>query len=835
MGRKKKKTKKHIKSPGGRKPAKRAVSPNRSSPDVSRSEFQKAVQYHQAEQFEQAEEIYRKILAGHPNHSDALHLLGVLSHQTGREDAAAELISEAIRINPEHPSYHSNLGIVFQERGEQDKAIACYQKALEIKPDFPDAYNNMGFALQDQKKTDEAIECYQKALQLKPDYTEACNNLGTALKDQGKTEEAISFYQRALASDGKYVEAYHNMGTALKDQGRFDEAVSCYQKALEIRPNYAEVWNSMGTAFRERGRFDEAVSCYKKALEIRPEFSDVYNNLGTLLKEKGRFSEAIPCYQKALEITPDSFAAYLNMGNTFQDMGKPNEAISCYEKALEIRPDYAVAYDNMRNAYMYQGKVEEAVLCCEKSLEIRPDPGIEVRKILMIPVIYESKEQILSCRDKIISELESLKNRGIRLDDPNRQVGTSNFYLAYHGLNDREIQQKIASFYMDVCPDLACNLTVGSRQSSAAANNGQRIRIGVVSMHLFNMSQQTIGKLTRGIIRNLSREKFHIILFRFPGGETGLIRSIHEGADEVVDLPSELKPAREMIASHSPDILFYPDIGMDSLTYFLGFSRLAPVQCVTWGHPVTTGIPNMDYFLSSEDLEPPGSEDHYSEKLVRMSRLSVYYYRPEIPDEPPSREKFGLPEGYNLYACPHAPFKFHPDFDLALASILRSDPRGLLVLIEGATFNHWASLLMNRFRNTFPDVVDRVRFMPNMPTKDFMSLMMTADVLLEPPYFGGGNTTYEALACGVPFVTWPGPFMRGRVTLALYRQMGVTDCVADDPQSYIDIAVRLASDNAWRDAVRKKIRTHADVIFEDMEAVRELEQFFENAASRIDK
>ncbi len=297
----------------------------------------------------------------------------------------------------------------------------------------------------------------------------------------------------------------------------------------------------------------------------------------------------------------------------------------------------------------------------------------------------------------------------------------------------------------------------------------------------------------------------------------------------MIDLPVELKPAREIIAAHSLDILFYPDIGMDALTYFLAFSRLAAVQCVTWGHPVTTGIPNMDYFISSEHLEPPGAQDHYSERLVLLKRLPVYYYRPDVPETPLSREKLGLPEGYNLYVCPQAPFKFHPDFDAALGNILRHDPRGLLILIEGQNFEHWAKLLMNRFKKSFPEAIDRVRFLKAMPTTEFLSLLMAADALIEPPYFGGGNTTYESFACGLPIVTWPGPFMRGRVTLGCYRQMGVMDCVANDAQVYIRIAIRLANDKPWREYIKARIRANAHALFEDMEAIRELEHFFEKA------
>ena len=136
-----------------------------------------------------------------------------------------------------------------------------------------------------------------------------------------------------------------------------------------------------------------------------------------------------------------------------------------------------------------------------------------------------------------------------------------------------------------------------------------------------------------GIIKNLFREKFHVTVFRFQIKEDTLSKSIDEAADELVILPNDLRGARETIGKYPLDILFYPEIGMDPLTYFLAFSRLAPVQCTTWGHPVTTGIPNMDYYISSENAEPSNAQAHYSESLVLLRRFAMFCYRPEMPEK----------------------------------------------------------------------------------------------------------------------------------------------------------------------------------------------------------
>jgi len=714
-------------------------------------EFKKALQYHQSGQLQKAEEIYRKILEINPDHSDSLHLLGVIANQAGNNDMAVKLIGRAIEINPKEAIYYNNIGNAFIAQGNPEQGIISYQKALELKPDFAEALVSMGSAYNELGRPDEAISCFQKALQFKQDFADA----------------------------------YYNMGIALKEQNKIDEAIICYQKSLELNPGFNDAYYNLGAIYKNQGRLDESAFCYRKVLELSPSSAKVYYNLGIVLQEQDRLDDAITCYQKAVQLKPDHEKAYNNMGTSFKEQGRLDKAISCYRKSLQIMPNV----------------------------------GTEVKMALLFPLIFESKKSIKSERAKLIKRIESLIKNNLILKDPNKEVGTTSFYLAYHGLNNKALQEKFAYFYLNACPELAW----ASPNCNMRRYTGGKINIGIISRFF---CEHTIGLLNHGIIENLSREKFHVKIFRFQGKEDVLTKNIDEAADETVVLPNELDTARRIIAKHPLDILFYPDIGMDALTYFMAFSRLAPVQCTTWGHPVTTGIPNMDYYISSESAEPPGAQENYSESLVLLKRFTMFCRRPEIPERLLSRKQFGLSEDCNLYVCPQTLFKFHPDFDETLGSILRRDPHGLLILFETKE-GHLAKLLRDRFIRTFPDVIDRVRFMPRMDKRKYFSFLQVVDVLLDTPHFTGGYTSLLAFAFGIPIVTWPGTFMCGRLTLGLYKQMGIMDCVADDAQSYADIANRLANDRDWRNEIKSKIFKSAHVLYEDMEAVHELERFFE--------
>ena len=242
------------------------------------------------------------------------------------------------------------------------------------------------------------------------------------------------------------------------------------------------------------------------------------------------------------------------------------------------------------------------------------------------------------------------------------------------------------------------------------------------------------------------------------------------------------------------------------------------------GHPVTTGVDTMDYFISSEDLETADSEQHYTEKLVRLKIPPIYYYRPVPPSPLEGRGSFGLPETGSLYGCPQSLFKFHPEFDDILGGILRGDPQGTLVLLQGK-HRQWDQALRQRLAASIPEVVERIRFVPQQEHRRFLNLNAVMDVLLDPIHFGGGNTSYEGLALGVPIVTMPSTLLRGRITYMLYKQMGVMDCVVTGPEEYVNRAVRLGTDAEYRAAVADKIKAANEVLFENVTGVRELEEF----------
>jgi predicted O-linked N-acetylglucosamine transferase (SPINDLY family) len=384
------------------------------------------------------------------------------------------------------------------------------------------------------------------------------------------------------------------------------------------------------------------------------------------------------------------------------------------------------------------------------------------------------------------------------------------FYLTYQGFNDRDLQREAALLYRAPSPSL------GRRGPDG------KIRVGFLSSFF---KGHTIGHWMRGLVAQLSRQDFTVVVLSCGNHEDDVAAFFKQHADHFVDIPRHLPAARQVVARQHLDILFYADIGMDPLSYTLAMSRLAPVQCVTLGHPVTTGIESVDYFISSQDLESEQAQQQYTEKLVRLDHLPIHYYKPKIPADLKPRDFFGLSEGAHVYACLQSLFKFHPRFDPILAAILRGDARGVLVLPSGRSANV-EEQLRTRFSKTMPDVLDRIRFFAPLGYADYLNLLAVVDVQLDPLPFGGGNTSFDGFALGNPIVTMPSELLRGRITSALSRQMGVLDCVVATAEEYVDKALQLGTDSSYREWIRERILAAHDGLFENSAGVRDLEKFF---------
>jgi protein O-GlcNAc transferase len=630
---------------------------------------------------------------------------------------------------------------------------------------------------------------------------------GLQLHQAGRLAEAETRYRQLLARDSRHPDALHYLGLLAYQRQQYEAAARLIGESIAEKGDDPTAHSNYGNALTRLGRLDAAEAAFRSALALDPRFADAWFNLANVLREQHRFGDADAAYRRVIELKPDHAGAFNNLANLLLLEGRSEEASETFVHLGDILQEIGRTGD-AENAY-------------RQAQASWPGPVPDVKLAFLTPVIPSSGAEIDATREHLRAGLARLAARGIALPDPLRGASNAVFYTGYHGRNDRELRKAFADFYVGAHPALAWR----APHCDGYAGAGDRIRIGFISR--FFLPEHPMSKLFGGIVESLDRRHFDVSIFRFdpPEGNPTF------GDSRTTVLPDDLDAARRVIADARLDVLFYTDIGMEPTTYFLAFARLATVQCTTFGHPVTTGIANVDYFLSAHDLETPDAHDHYTETLIRLPVVPTYFRRPAVAAAPPTRAELNLPQDARLYFCAQNLIKYHPDFDAVMGEILRRDPAGVLALINSARSQQLGTLVLDRFRRTIPDVTDRIVFLPFLNLDSLLGFLQYVDAVLDTPVFSGGTTSLEMFAVDTPIVTWPGAFARSRITHALYHQMQIDGLAARDARDYVEIAIRLANDPAWRGELRRELQAKKGVLYENSAIVRELERFFRAAVS----
>lgn len=196
-----------------------------------------------------------------------------------------------------------------------------------------------------------------------------------------------------------------------------------------------------------------------------------------------------------------------------------------------------------------------------------------------------------------------------------------------------------------------------------------------------------------------------------------------------------------------------------------------------------------------------------------------------------TRRDFHLPEDSVVYLCCQTLYKHLPDHDAVYPQIARCVPNARFVFFVTNDFvrKDFERRLDRAFAAAGLRAADHCVYNPWLPHLDYCNLSLHADVFLDTIGWSGCISTFEAIACGVPVVTLPGKFMRGRQSYAILTQLGVTETIAGDEAEYVDIAVRLGRDRQWRQSVIDQMVASYRRLYSDTRSALALEDFYREA------
>jgi predicted O-linked N-acetylglucosamine transferase (SPINDLY family) len=734
--------------------------------------------------YEEAEKKYKEILQWDENRADVLLNLGTLYYTTNRYQQALDTLLKCLELEPSKPIHHYSIGLVLEKVGAVIQSVQAYEEAITLDPEWIDAYNNLG-------------NIFLKA---------------------GKIEQAEANYRKAIAANPNHFGSHLNLGNVLMERHQIDEAVETYEKALQLKPRDPDILHNLGVALDAKNDPAQAALYY-----------------GYAYYRKGQYQEAINQYQHFLETQTGDVHFYITLADCYKNLNQYEETIKNYQEAIQLYPKAAELYFFLALALRDFGRTQEAIAFVTEASQLLPDNLIlKLEKQFLLPIIYENEEEIDLYRIQFLQGLEELIQQ-ISLDTPEGKssalmaVGSgTNFFLQYQGKNDLEPQKQYGQFVNQV---IAANYPQWSNSlPMPPLHEGEKIRVGYVSAYLRNHNG---ARWALGWIQNHNKQKFEIYCYHTGRKVDQVTQQFKLSSDVFHHIPEDLESVCNQIVSDKLHILIFPDIGMEPSTTQMAGLRLAPVQCTAWGHPITSGLPTIDYYLSSDLMEPENAQEHYSEQLVRLPNIGLCYPKPIVPQPTKTRSEFQLRDDAVVYLSCQSLFKYLPQYDYIFPAILKQVPQAQIAFLS-----HQSAYITEKFRQRLKRAFanfglnseDYCVIVPRQSTLGYLSLNLVSDVYLDTLSWSGGNSTLEAIACNLPIVTCPGEFMRGRHSYAILKMLGVTDTIAENEAEYIKIALRLGLESEWRNSIVERMIHRHSYLYDDETCVEVLDAFFRRVA-----
>jgi protein O-GlcNAc transferase len=346
--------------------------------------------------------------------------------------------------------------------------------------------------------------------------------------------------------------------------------------------------------------------------------------------------------------------------------------------------------------------------------------------------------------------------------------------------------------------------------------DGRKLRIGFLNRHF---GQQTETYTTLPMFEHLDPDRFEVVLFTHHLTNTVVEDHCRQRAAEFHLLPGDIDSQVQTIRSSCVDVLVFGTniTAVPNEVSRLALYRLAPLQVVNNSSCVTSGMPEIDLYVSGVLTEVAGAEANFTERLGLVpgpTHAFQYEVDRAEPTEGWTRERLGLPEDAVVFVTAANYFKIIPEMQHAWARLLAAVP-GSRLLVHPFNPNWSSKYPINRFCSSFDRILtehgvtsDRLLVSTaKFPSRnDVKELLSVGDIYLDSFPFGGVNSLIDPLELGIPAIAWEGQTFRARMGSSLLRSVGLDELVATDEKSYLDIAIALANAPARRTELAAKIR-----------------------------
>jgi len=631
--------------------------------------------------------------------------------------------------------------------------------------------------------------------------------------------------------------ALHGVVCLLKKNRQEDIAVilKTLNNTAAAHPKLRWLQFQCGYHFAELGKLTEGIACYDRALSIQPT-AKTHFQLAMLHKRLMQFEPCITHLEQALEMNSGYPGASSELLFLMSMKGNLERFESLLDDPAISDSRRAKCFNRLGQTLVHKGKRLDAKDWFDKAVELEPQNfGYQWSKYLTVSTIYRTEGDLVKSRQRYLQGLQLVDVKYESLSEQSKNAAhqvtrmLTNFEIHYQSENDMEVQRPYGALMHKVMakafPKFMKPLTRRHPGSE------RRIRVGFASWGCFfaHSNYKTHGRW----ITELDAERFEVFGYALAPFSDRATKAVSTSIEHFRPHAENVAIVRDQIVKDALDILVYPGIGMEPIVHQLAPLRLAPVQCTSWGHPVTTGLPNIDYYLSSDLMESEDAQTNYSETLIRLPNLGISQIAPGLPKQyraPEILKERRRPA--TVYLCSQNILKMMPKHDFLFARILQAVSDSEIWFIQSPreditkTFKKRLAKVCQSYGVDFNS---RCLMLPRLGKAEFCYVNENADVMLDTCFWSGCNTTFETLVHGTPVITLPGNTMRGRHTAAILKMHGMTELICSDEKEYVLLAAKLANDPEFYLETKSKISAIQSQLFGDSTVISALERFFEQS------
>ena len=597
--------------------------------------------------------------------------------------------------------------------------------------------------------------------------------------EQGNLQTAIELYKQALELQPDFFQAHANIGSVYAMQKDFSNALLHYKQAIELQPEIAALYSNTADIHNEARQFSEAEYFSREALKYDANYIPAINNLCIALRQQDKTDQAIEILNKTLPLAPGVPELWVNMGDCYSRKKEYQEAVKYFTKATEINPRVAQVYHKLAIATEKMGQYETLIEYLHKSLTL-------------IPTLKQTHSKYLFF----------LNTRGT--------MSTADTYKEFLKWDEIQGEHGRANKFTHTKP----------------ASAPQKLRIGYVSP---DFRQHSVSFFFQPIISNHDKSKFEIYCYANVPKPDEVTARLQKHADKWYDIfDATEQEVAQLIYDDKIDILV-------DLAGHTGYNQLqaftykpAPVQATYLGGATTSGLRDMDYWITDAIIHPDNTQEPSTEEKYRLPRCFYSYKPPEnAPDiQTESRATDPTFASFNDYR------KLTEQTIMMWSKVLTAVPQAVMLLkhrsLEHEDRQAW---IREKFRQHKIDD-SRISFGGHTSNHaEHLEQYNSIDVALDPFPFTGATTTIDTMWMGVPTVTLAGDSMASRYSASFLHTVGLDDLVTDNIDDYVKVAAKLIHDNARLKDLRKNLRhtmQHSELC-DGVGLTKALEDFYQQA------